>query len=115
MPQKIIYTAIASGSSVGSDVDLSFGTKLWAISVPPVTSADLMIQGNFIDSSSANFQRMLDSRIPGSADLRLAVGGGNRLVMWPPDFNTPTRIRLEMGAPQNSLTSNVATFAILVR
>jgi hypothetical protein len=112
MPQKIIFTSIPSGSTVSSDLDLSFGTRLWAIAVPAISSGDLLIQGNF-DTTSANFLRLLDSRAPGSGDMRFATGPGSRMIMWPPDLPTPQKMRLETSVVQ--ALSNVATFTLLVR
>jgi hypothetical protein len=112
MPQKIIYTAIASGSQVSSDVDLSFGSRLWAIAVPSITSGDLLPQGA-LDTTSAGYRRILDTRGQGSGDLRFATGPGSRMVMWPSDVPTPPKMRLETSVVQ-ALT-NVATFALLVR
>lgn len=112
--QKIVYTSIASGSTVSSDVLLGFGTQLWAILVPgSISSSDLLVQGNFIDTTSAGYVRLLDTRAPGSGDLRFATGPGSRMIMWPPDFKTPTNIRLETTVAQSA--SNVNTFALLVR
>lgn len=113
MPQKVLYTAIASGSTIASDVNIGFGTQLWAVVVPSITSGDLLVQGNFIDSTSGGYYRLLDTRAQGSGDLRFATGPGSRMVMWPPDFKTPPNIRFETSVTQ--ALSNVATIALLVR
>ena|SRR5258708_23832435 len=112
MPQKLLFTAIASGSTVSSDVDLAFGTRIWAIAVPTITSADLLVQGGF-DTTSANFARMLDTRGQGSGDLRFATGPGSRMILWPQDVPCLPKMRLETGVAQ--AISNVATFTLLVR
>jgi hypothetical protein len=110
-PQKLIYSAIASGSSVSSDVDLAFGTRLWAIAVPSITSADLLVQGGF-DTTSANFLRILDTRGQGSGDLRFATGPGSRMILWPQDVPCPTKLRLETGVAQ---AAPVSSIQLLVR
>jgi hypothetical protein len=111
MPQRILFIGIASGSQVSNDCDLSqAGRGLWAIMIPNIVSGDLLVHGA-LDTST--FRRLLDTRAPGSGDLRFATGPGSRMVMWPPDFSTPPYIRLETAAVQSG--SNVTTFTLLMR
>ena len=53
----LLYTTILSGFAVSGQVDLSKYGHLVAISVPTITSADLLVQGAF-DATSANFLRI---------------------------------------------------------
>ena len=110
MPQKLIYASIPQSGSISGDIDLAFGSRIWAIAVPSITSGDLLVQGNF-DTTSANFLRLLDTRGQSSGDLRFATGPGSRMVPWPQDITSPQKARLETGVPQ----SNVCTFTLLVR
>ena len=95
MPLK--YTTIASGGSVSGTVDLSQYNQVVAIGVPGLTSGDLLIQGAF-DTTSASFQRLLETRV-GSGDLRFATGVGSRMVVGP-FANLPQYARLEISVAQ---------------
>ena len=105
----LIHTVIASGSAVSPTVDLSQQSRLLAISVPGVTSGDLLVQGAF-STTSGSFQRLVETRSPGSGDLRFAVGPGSRMVVGPLIY-MPQYVRLEMSVAQtdNRTLSLLAT------
>lgn len=108
-----IYAIINSGYVVSGDVNLT-QRALLGISVPTITSGDLTIQGN-TDTTSANFLRLLETRAPGSGDLRFATGAGSRMVLVPEDFTTPPYIRLETITAAGSLQADARTLTLLTR
>lgn len=93
MRQGTINVVIASGQSVSPDIDLRAG-RIVSISVP-LSSGDMLFQGN-VDSSSSGYARLLDTRLPGSGDLRFATNAGSRMIMWPQMLPTPPYGRIEM-------------------
>ena len=92
------YTLISSGFAVSPTVDLNQENRVLAIGVPGVTSGDLLLQGSF-STTSADFQRLLETRGQGSGDLRFAVGPGSRMVTGPLIY-APPYIRAEMSVNQ---------------
>ena len=101
-----LYAVVNSGFAVSGDIDLR-QRALFGIAVPSITSGDLAIQGN-IDTTSAGFVRLLETRAVTSGDLRFATGVGSRMAMLPADFPTPPYARLETLATQ----TNPATFTL---
>ena len=108
-----LYAVINSGQVISGNVDLT-QRALIGITVPVVTSGDLVIQGN-VDTTSANFVRLLDIRASGGADLRFPIGVGSRMVMLENTFSTPPYIRLETVMATGSLQADARTFTLLTR
>ncbi len=108
-----IYAIVNSGYLVSGDVDLR-ARALMGMVVPTITSGDLVVQGN-IDTTSANFLRLLDVRAAAGGDLRFPTGVGSRMVMLPDDFSTPPYIRLETVTAAGSLQADTRTFTLLTR
>lgn len=107
----LIHTTIASGAAISADIDCSAWGRLIAVTVPTVTSGDLLIQGSF-DSTSANFRRFLETRgAPVSGDLRLATGPGSRMAVLSPPLDITPFLRLELSATQ----ADTRTLTLLVR
>lgn len=105
----LLYTTIVSGAAVSGNVDLTQEHRLVAIAVPGITSADLLIHGSF-NTTSADFQRLLETRSPGSGDLRFATGPGSRMVLAPLIYN-PNYVRLETAVAQ----IDTRTFTLLTQ
>lgn len=108
-----IYAVINSGQLISGDVDLR-QRALLGIVVPTISSGDLTIQGN-TDTTSANFLRLLETRSPGSGDLRMATGVGSRMVMLPGTFVSPPYVRLETVMATGSAQTDARTFTLLTR
>ena len=108
MPQ--IFALINSGFNVSGDIDLR-KHALVSIRVPTITSGDLAVQGN-IDSTSAGYLRLLETRVPGSGSLRFAAGPGSCQIQWPRSIETPAFARLET---LGSAMTNPATLTLLVQ
>lgn len=108
-----LYTVINSGYVISGNVDLT-QRALLGISVPTVTSGDLVLQGG-VDTTSANFLRLLDVRAAAGGDLRFPTGVGSRMVMLPENFSTPPYVRLEMVMATGSLQSDTRTFTLITR
>jgi hypothetical protein len=114
MPE-ITYT-IPNGSAVGSPIDLRKYGEVRAISVPALTSGDLLIQGALSQAdgsapNSASFSRLLDTRAVGSGSLRFATGPGSCFIPFPFRKVMPPWIRLETAVAQGA----DRTFTILIR
>ena len=105
-----LYAVINSGFLVSGDVDLT-KRRLIGIQVPTITSGDLAIQGN-VDTTSANFMRLLETRGAGSGDLRIATGPGSRVAMLPDDFHTPPYVRFETICVAGSLQTDNRTLVL---
>ena len=108
-----IYAVINSGYVVSGDIDLR-QQALLGVSVPSITSGDLVVQGN-TDTTSANFLRLLDIRAAGGGDLRFPTGVGSRMVMLPDNFTTPPYVRLEIATATGSLQADTRTLTLLTR
>ena len=108
-----LYAVINSGFAVSGDIDLT-QRRLFGVAVPVITSGDLAIQGN-IDTTSATFYRLLETRSPGSGDLRFATGPGSRMVLLPEDIPTPAYIRLELITTVGSPQADTRTLTLLTR
>lgn len=106
---QLVYTQILSGSAVSGNIDLT-KVGIDTILVPTIISGDLLIQGN-MDTTSGNFRRLLETRIPGSGDLRFATGPGSRSIPYPTDLPSPAYARLETSVTQTA----PASFTILTR
>ena len=100
---------INSGSVVSQSVDLTKG-QLRVVDVPALTSGDLLLQGAFVDNS-ANFKRLVETRAPGSGDMRFAVGSGSVIVSLPDNYIFPNYVRLETAVAQGGTRS----FSVLTR
>ena len=100
MRQGTLTATIPLSGSVSDDVDLR-GGRLQAISVPVLTSGDLLIRGAF-DTTSAGFVRIQTppSGAVNSGDLRLATGPGSMMLLWPANFPSPSYVRLETSVAQ---------------
>ncbi len=101
MRQGQITLTIPLSGSISDDGDLR-GGKIQAISVPTITSGDLLVQGGF-DTTSASFLRLINpglSNQTSGGDLRFATGPGSRMVVWPDSFQNPSFVRLETSVPQ---------------
>ena len=110
---NIIFTVVASGFTVGSDVDLRT-KQLRAIFAPALNNADLGIQG-CIDGTSAGYVRMLETRVA-SGDLKFGVGSGARVVPFLMDtMVTPPYIKLETIMAIGSAQTDNRTFTLLTR
>ena len=95
-----IYAVIASGYVGSQAIDLRQSLGVRAIAVPLMTSGDLLLQGA-MDSTSGSFARLIETRAPGSGDLRFATGPGSRWVALPSVFETlPPYLRLEASVQQ---------------
>lgn len=105
-----IYAVINSGQRVSGDIDLT-QKSLLGISVPTISSGDLVIQGG-VDTTSANFFRLLDVRAAAGGDLRFPTGVGSRMVMLPKDFTSPPYIRLEAVMATGSSQTDTRTFTL---
>ena len=103
----LAYTTIAQSAAVSGTVDLTQAQRLLAILVPGVTSGDLLLQGA-TDTTSASFQRLLETRTPGSGDMRFATGTGSRMIPIPFISGIPY-VRFETAVPQ----ANVCTLTLL--
>lgn len=108
-----LYAVVNSGYTISGDIDLR-QQALLGITVPSITSADLVIQGN-VNTTSANFLRLLDVRAAAGGDLRFPTGIGSRMVMLPADFTTPPYIRIETVTAAGSLQADARTFTLLTR
>ncbi len=89
---RVLYTVIASGQTVGPDVDMRQG-QLGLIGVPTIDSANLYVRGGF-DTTSANFIRLQDA----AGDILFPTATGSRMVAWPMGNLTPPYVRLELSA-----------------
>jgi hypothetical protein len=89
---RVLYTTIASGQTVGPDVDMR-GGQLALIQVPVIDSANLYVRGNF-DTTSASFMRMQDV----NGDILFPTTTGSKMVAWPLGAMTPPYIRMEVSA-----------------
>ena len=108
------FATIASGFNVSGDVDLR-QRRLDAIFVPTMGgSGDLAVQGG-VDTTSANFYRLLDTRAITSADLRFAVGVGSRMIPWPPGLPQPAYARFEMITTVGSVQTQARTLTLVTR
>lgn len=103
-----LFAVIASGAVVSAAVNLGQQT-LVGFQLPAVTSGDLFLQGNAIDTVSGNFVRVQDTRAVGSGDLRLACGPGSKMVLFPADFLCPSNIRFETVAQTAPCTLTLLT------
>lgn len=108
---RIVYTTIASGFNVSDDVDVSKGPLL-GVALPVVTSGFLALQGN-LDTTSANFKRLAETRTAPGSDLLFPTAAGSKMLMIPPTIVTPPYVRLEI-VTAGSLQSDTRTFACLV-
>jgi hypothetical protein len=101
---------INSGFNVSGDLDLR-QHEIKAIHCPVVTSGFLAFQGNH-DTTSANFQRLLDVRgQQGSGDLRFPIGAGSLSLPWPAVIPQPAFGRLEV-INAGSLQADTRTFVL---
>lgn len=98
----LLFTTIALSGSVTGDVDLTKYGKLLAIGLPVIDSGDLFIRGGF-DTTSADFRRLLETRSPGSGDLRFATLAGSRMIAMPATMVWPSYVRLEVASPQTAV------------
>ncbi|MCR4342108.1 MAG: hypothetical protein NUW01_19705 [Gemmatimonadaceae bacterium] len=89
---RVLHTVIASGQTVGPDVDLRAG-QLGLIGVPTIDSANLYVRGGF-NTTSASFLRMQDA----NGDILFPTATGSRMVAWPLGTLTPPYVRLELSA-----------------
>jgi hypothetical protein len=110
---SLIYAVINSGALVSGNIDLT-KQALFGISVPTINSGDLLLQGG-VDTTSANFLRLLEARAPGSGDMRFATGVGSRMVILPDYFSTPPYLRLEVTMATGSAQTNPRTFTLFTR
>jgi len=109
----LIFTTIASGSNISPNIDLR-QQSLISIRVPGITSGDLTVQGN-VDQTSAGFYRLLETRTPGSGDLRFATGVGSRMIPWPPSIPTPAWARLEIVTAPGSFQASTRSLEVLTQ
>lgn len=100
MRQGTLTVTIPLSGSISGDVDLR-GGRLKAISVPVLTSGDLLVQGAF-DTTSAGFVRIQTPMFGAvnSGDLRLATGPGSMMLLWPDHIPSPSYVRLETSVAQ---------------
>ena len=106
------YAVIASGFLVSGNVDLR-QRKLEAIFCPTLlASGTLAVQGN-VDTVSANFVRMLETRQPGSGDFQIAVGVGSRWIGWPSGMDSPAYARFEVVTAAGSLQHDNRTLTLV--
>lgn len=106
----MLFAVVDSGQTVSGELDLR-KIALRAIQVPTITSGDLFIQGNAVDQTSANYVRALETRSPGSGDLRFATGPGSKCLELPRGMlETLPFGRLETAVAQ----TNPRTFALVV-
>src|SRR5581483_10037559 len=106
---QTLFAVVASGQTVSGDIDLR-KVILRGIQVPTVDSGDLMIQANAFDQTSANYFRLLETRTPGSGDLRFATGPGSRFISMPTAIlESFPFARLETGVAQ----TNPRTFTLV--
>lgn len=104
MPTR--YYTINSGFVVGSPVDMRQFTGLKSIYLPALTSGDLFIQGALptaagVAPASGAYARMMETREPGSGQMRFATGPGSAWLGWPIGYNTlPPFIRPELAVTQ---------------
>lgn len=107
---RALFTVIASGFAVSGTVDLTKSKGIAAIDMPTVNSGGLFVRGSF-DQTSANFKRLLDTRVPGSGDLQFFTFTGCSVVPFPQQVGLPPYLRLELAGAQ---TDN-RTFTVLSR
>lgn len=94
----LLYAFVNSGEVVSAVQNLSQHGKIHGIDVPVITSGDLLLQGSFSDTLSANFHRLIETRNPGSGDMKFATGPGSVYVTLPLDRAMPNYVRLELAA-----------------
>ena len=112
MRQGQITLTIPLSGTVSDDGDLR-GGRITAISVPTITSGDLLIKGGF-DTTSASFLRLINPGLSNQAsggDLRFATGLGSRMVLWPDSMQNPSYVRLETSVPQAAARSFTVRFS----
>ena len=109
MPQ-LLYAVINSGFVVSDVKDLSKYGSISGIDVPTITSGDLLLQGSFA-TTSAGFHRLIETRNPGSGDMKFATGPGSVYVTVPLDRAMPNYVRLETSVQQ----ADTRTLTMLVR
>lgn len=108
------YAVIASGFLVSGNVDLR-QRRLEAIFVPTLlASGELAIQGN-IDTTSAQFVRMMETREQASGDLRFSVGVGSLMIPWPETVPQPAYARFEVITAAGSLQHDNRTLTLVTR
>jgi hypothetical protein len=108
-----ITTVIASGFVISGDVDLR-KRILVGIFTPVIDSAALGFRASF-DQTSANFVRLTEPRgFPGSLELRIPVGGGSLMALYPQDqgIYTPAWLRIETLMPSGSLQVDNRSFQL---
>ena len=107
-----ITTLIASGFTVSADIDLR-RRILVGIFVPVIDSAALGFRASF-DQTSANFVRLTEPRFPGSLELRIPVGGGSLMALYPMDqgIYSPAWLRIETLMPAGSLQTDNRTLTL---
>jgi len=107
-----IFATINSGFTVSADVDLRRRIAV-GIFTPVIDSAQLALQGNF-DQTSANFVRLTEPRFPGSLELRIPVGGGSLMALYPMDqgIYSPAWLRIETLMPAGSLQTDNRTLTL---
>ena len=108
------FAVIASGYLVSGDVDLR-QRRLEAVFVPTLlASGTLAVQGN-VDTTSANFFRMLEARAAGSGDMQFAVGVGSRMLPWPAGVPQPAYARFEILTAAGSIQHDNRTLTLITR
>ena len=95
----LLYAFVNSGAVISDVQNLSQHGKIHGIDVPVITSGDLLLQGSFA-TTSAGFHRLLETRNPGSGDMKFATGAGSVFITLPLDRAMPNYVRLELSVAQ---------------